>query len=274
MPLGNPAATVNSITIQNQPRNLIYEEGDYFDPTDLSILVTMSDGTTKIIDSDYELNNVSFRPSKSEKLKSSDSGNPITVIYEGHEANTNNITVNNIPVLSVDANIKYRQGTTESPLAETVTYMFSATLSGNATADKPYIVMELDKKLFMKPGDDSISSGSSVNYINYDVTEDAANYYFKINFSSFSGGITLDFPVILKLNNKSLSDGDVFNIPTNVYDKTGRIIGTTVGSTQNSTLKAKANATEVVVNQVKENVGDSNVTADKTKLSNESLMPP
>ena len=269
MPLGNPAATVNSITIQNQPRNLIYEEGDYFDPTDLSILVTMSDGTTKIIDSDYELNNVSFRPSKSEKLKSSDSGNPITVIYEGHEANTNNITVNNIPVLSVDANIKYRQGTTESPLAETVTYMFSATLSGNATADKPYIVMELDKKLFMKPGDDSISSGSSVNYINYDVTEDAANYYFKINFSSFSGGITLDFPVILKLNNKSLSDGDVFNIPTNVYDKTGRIIGTTVGSTQNSTLKAKANATEVVVNQVKENVGDSNVTADKTKLSNE-----
>ena len=74
MTIKNP--TVESIKVYSKPDKMSYYYGDSFDPTGMTLLVTYSDSTTKIIDSGYSVSPEKFTKTGSQK---------VTVTYGGKQ---------------------------------------------------------------------------------------------------------------------------------------------------------------------------------------------
>ena len=68
--------TVESIKVYSKPDKMSYYYGDSFDPTGMTLLVTYSDSTTKIIDSGYSVSPEKFTKTGSQK---------VTVTYGGKQ---------------------------------------------------------------------------------------------------------------------------------------------------------------------------------------------
>ena len=81
-PIDPEKPTVEKVTIKANPAKTEYKEGDKFDPTGLSLTVTMSDGTTKVVAYGPETaKDFSFNPSLNTKLTADTK--KVTVTYGG-----------------------------------------------------------------------------------------------------------------------------------------------------------------------------------------------
>ena len=77
--------TVEKVEIKANPAKTEYKEGDKFDPTGMSLTVTMSDGTTKVVAYGPETaKDFSFNPSLNTKLTADTK--KVTVTYGGQSA--------------------------------------------------------------------------------------------------------------------------------------------------------------------------------------------
>ena len=77
--------TVEKVEIKANPAKIEYKEGDKFDPTGISLTVTMSDGTTKVVAYGPETaKDFSFNPSLNTKLTTDTK--KVTVTYGGQSA--------------------------------------------------------------------------------------------------------------------------------------------------------------------------------------------
>ncbi len=81
-PIDPEKPTVEKVAIKANPAKTEYKEGDKFDPTGLSLTVTMSDGTTKVVVYGPETaKDFSFNPSLNTKLTADTK--KVTVTYGG-----------------------------------------------------------------------------------------------------------------------------------------------------------------------------------------------
>ena len=94
------AATVNGISIQNQPANLIYFHGNTLNLSGLTVNLIYNDGTVKNIPfANFEANDITTSPAHGDPLTLLDHGLPVTVTYnDSRSAQTVPLTVTAIPV--------------------------------------------------------------------------------------------------------------------------------------------------------------------------------
>ena len=82
--------SLTEISVKNYPAKLSYKDGEKFDPTGLSILLTYDDMSFKVLSYSGNESKFSFSPSLETPLKTSDK--TVTITYEG-KSTTQDITV-------------------------------------------------------------------------------------------------------------------------------------------------------------------------------------